>query len=342
MKKNERLADLIGKCDDKFIDLCNTETTPVAKRHISLVPFAAAAACICLIGGTAYIYSQKSDTDNATSQSASGVYSQSSFDASTELETSETIDFSQTETIEKSENDIAEIPKWDEMALYEQFPAATLGGTEFTVSQNIVSLPQTYVGKKLGTLQCQSTDVYTDNTYCDDFEYYEINNVDSDYAVALYFDEISEYHVYTNSSYDTPTFGDLINGLNLTEYMDFDTLYYTAEDEMTVLRYMLELDDADTSALWEFFAQLANAESVGDYLEFSDYVVKENSDVLDEVLDFSVSSDVLGFENLSLSVTCGGYITTNITSTGRAFYIGKDKVSELISLLSNCIDYRKN
>ena len=57
-------------------------------------------------------------------------------------------------------------------------------------------------------------------------------------------------------------------------------------------------------------------------------------------MSINVFIPVLGYENISLSVTEDGYITTNILDTGKAFYIGEDKTDMFIEyVLNNCQGY---
>lgn len=329
MKKNERLSDLIGKCDDKFIEISAAETTPIAKRRISFMPFAAAAACVCLVGGGIYIYSRQNDIkggEGTAPNSEGDVLEWQSQSADSE---SGGIEYTDDLTYPIEVPDIYEIPKWDEMPFYSQFPCFELNGISYD------SRGETYgeIGQKLGTATASNVDIYTDTEYNAELEIFVINNVDSDYAVAVKCPD-GTYAVYTNCLYETPTLGDLVNGLNLEEHMQFNVLYLDTDDGMTASHCAVDLSNNDTSIIWDFLSGCYSAESVGDYIEFSDSVFRENSDILDSHLDFAVYSDVLGFGNLSFSFTKGGYITTNITSTGRVFYIGIDKVNELVYLLS--------
>ena len=43
-------------------------------------------------------------------------------------------------------------------------------------------------------------------------------------------------------------------------------------------------------------------------------------------MGFSVTVEVLGIHNLSLSVNGEGYLQTNLISTGASYYIGEEKV----------------
>ena len=52
-------------------------------------------------------------------------------------------------------------------------------------------------------------------------------------------------------------------------------------------------------------------------------------------MGISTNVDILGFNNISLSVTEDGYLTTNILATGKAFYIGEEKVQTFINFVQN-------
>ena len=71
MNKNEKLSDIIGNCDDEFITKASVDATPIAKRRFSIAPFAAAAACVCLVGGGVFAYSQSIKDKNPQSSASS-------------------------------------------------------------------------------------------------------------------------------------------------------------------------------------------------------------------------------------------------------------------------------
>ena len=54
-------------------------------------------------------------------------------------------------------------------------------------------------------------------------------------------------------------------------------------------------------------------------------------------MSISIDIPALGYENISLAVTEEGYLTTNILATGKAFYIGEEKVDAFVEyVLENC------
>ena len=56
-----------------------------------------------------------------------------------------------------------------------------------------------------------------------------------------------------------------------------------------------------------------------------------------ELISVSINIELLGYENISLTVTEDGYLTTNILDTGKAFFIGKEKAEEFYGYVrENC------
>ena len=49
------------------------------------------------------------------------------------------------------------------------------------------------------------------------------------------------------------------------------------------------------------------------------------------VMDMSIDIPILGYENISLSITEDGYLRTNILDTGKVFNIGVDAVNDFVS-----------
>lgn len=398
MNKNERLSDIIGQCNDEFITKANAEATPIAKRRISFVPFAATAACACLVGGGIFAYSKSVNDKNPQSDvsgdklySAESVLEWSSQDAienadtemapeydlsgerelrarlnelqlyqeellsewelcTTELaetedaeqqavlqerisEIEEEMGLAHTEILDcenrlqelmQGSTDIAVETPWDDLELCYRYPEVGFNGVTYDAKGAGKHFD---VGDMLGAQTISGTNNDTGITYAKSVEFYAIQGIDSGYAIAVKFSADEPYYIYTNCLYDTPTFGDMVEGLNLEENMTFDAAYIESPGTF------VEVQDVDLEFMWDFLADCYDAESVGDYLAFSDEVFRENSDALNSLVDFSISSDVLGFENLSFSVTQGGYISTNAISTGRAFYIGADKAKELLSCI---------
>ena len=58
-------------------------------------------------------------------------------------------------------------------------------------------------------------------------------------------------------------------------------------------------------------------------------------------MEISVDIPILGYRNISCSLTEEGYLVTNILDTGKAFFIGKEKVQEFVNyIIANYEGYR--
>ena len=397
MKKNERLSDIIGKCDDEFITKASVDATPIAKRRFSIAPFAAAAASICLVGGGIFAYSRSikdkkpqapasSENELIASQDSSqnaieivpedNTFTESYLNTRIEelyiymsqleeelsrchAELAETEDEAkqaelqdkisaieeessrvhaeiaecerQLQELMQSNIDIYEEPQWEDKNFYQQFPCFNFNNIAY------VAAGETYaeIGEKLGTATANNVDIYTGTDFNVELEIFEIVSVETDYAVAVKTLD-GFYGVYTNCDYETATFGDMVEGLNLEENLQFGSCGIQTETDMTVS--YTNILNTDDEAIWEFLADCYDAQSVGDYAEFDGQVFMNESDILDDYVSFAVASEVLAFENLSFRITKGGYITTNIISTGRAFYIGVDKANGLAQMLEESPD----
>ena len=64
-------------------------------------------------------------------------------------------------------------------------------------------------------------------------------------------------------------------------------------------------------------------------------------DLPKEVLDLSVSLPLLGYDNISISLREGGWVLTNILSTGKLFQVGEDAAGDFVRyVLEECPGYR--
>ena len=80
--------------------------------------------------------------------------------------------------------------------------------------------------------------------------------------------------------------------------------------------------------VWEMLFSDRNLKNVKDY---------DSMNFGKELISVSINIELLGYENISLTVTEDGYLTTNILDTGKAFFIGKEKAENFAEYVSeNC------
>ncbi len=78
---------------------------------------------------------------------------------------------------------------------------------------------------------------------------------------------------------------------------------------------------------------LSNTEAVNEYSDL-------DHEQPEEVLDICISVFILGYKNISLSVCEDGYIITNILSTGKKFFAGKENTQAFADyILRECSGY---
>ena len=65
---------------------------------------------------------------------------------------------------------------------------------------------------------------------------------------------------------------------------------------------------------------------------------KYTSEKFSQSIEISVDIELLGYENISVSLTDKGYLLTNILDTGKGFYIGEDKVQEFLNYIKENYD----
>ena len=59
------------------------------------------------------------------------------------------------------------------------------------------------------------------------------------------------------------------------------------------------------------------------------------------MLDLSVSLPLLGYDNISISLREGGWVLTNLLSTGKLFQVGEEAAGDFVRyVLEECPGYR--
>ena len=154
-----------------------------------------------------------------------------------------------------------------------------------------------------------------------------------DCMIALQFEGDSNFYIYINTFYRPDTLGDFIDDLNLKENVTFGTINYNYSytDNNGEWQYAeVEFYDVNNDDIWNMLFSDTSLENVQDDLE-----VYTNGD-----FNISINVDIpfLGSKRVCITLTDRGYLTTNIFETGKAFYIGEDKVQEFLNYLVNNYD----
>ncbi len=220
--------------------------------------------------------------------------------------------------------EIAVVPRWEEMTDAQRYSEVEAVGNVYVTNDHQTSAEQ--IDAMLEQAIMIGFDEYTEQTHTVTAEVYSVDGFSSECVTAVRFDESEEYYIYLNHLYKPDTLGQFVEDLNLRETLVTDTVYYDyrkPNGDYANIRF----DDLDTQKVWELLFSDLSAENVKDY------------DQMWFISKMSIGIDIptLGYENISLAVTEDGYLTTNILATGKAFYIGEEKVDAFVDyVLENC------
>ena len=223
-----------------------------------------------------------------------------------------------------STTETAAVLRWDEMTDAQRYSEVEAIGNTYSSNQHQMSVEQ--IDMLLEEAVLTGFDEYTEQTHTVTAEVYSVDGFSMECVTAVRFDGSEEYYIYLNHLYKPDTLGQFVEDLNLKETLITGTVYYDyrkPNGEHADIRF----DDLDTQKVWELLLSDLSVNNVKDY------------DQMWFVTKMSISIDIpaLGYENISLAVTEDGYLTTNILATGKAFYIGEEKVDAFVDyVLENC------
>lgn len=211
------------------------------------------------------------------------------------------------------------VPKWDELAVYEKYlGGAVINETEYQSS--VRELDADLIEAELGSLRLSGYDFYEDKTHEIDAAFYRIRDIDPDCVVAVRYEGYDGYYGFFNSGADFATLGDLIDRLNLTDYLQLNNTFihsvWSGESNKELLR-------------WDYYS-LPDPGIVWDQLLARTDIVNEGEAIRDklgwEVLSISIDYAPAGQSNIGIVLFDNGYLTTNILWSLHSFYIGEEAV----------------
>ena len=228
--------------------------------------------------------------------------------------------------------DTAVIPKWNEMSISQQFNEVEYNNSKY--SSRITKISNNNILKNIGNATLTGYDTYTETTYNKKAELYSIKDIEEKCAIAIKFEGDTDYYVYVNSYYRPTTLGEFTKDLNLEEIISFGTIYYNYWDEDLQEDINIEFYGVDNKIIWQKLFNNKNLENI-----YSDTdTAKYTSERFGQSIGISVDIPLLGYKNISVSLTDKGYLLTNILDTGRGFYIGEDKVQEFLDYVKDNYD----
>ncbi len=324
--KKESISEILSGINDCFIE----EASDISKKKDThLVRYIAVAACfvIILIAG---IFISQSDfvslppvsTEETTSNDSGG----GDKNVPEISPAPETVTEPAIETVTDAEMMI--MPQWADLSVPMRYSEATLKG--ITYSTTAAEISEENILSFLSGTEMTGYDIYTDTVYTVNAEIYSVESISTDCAVAIKIDGGEKYYVYINSWYEPETLGDFIRDLDLKNTVSFRKAYI---DEYNLFENgsghkQTVYADFDDSVIWNMLEDVLSAKNV-EYNHPYDRIGVET--------DLSV----LGYKNVSFSITPDGYIITNILGTQKCFFVGTEKFTEFDRYLKDNVPFKE-
>lgn len=266
-----------------------------------------------------------------------GFYKKDMFSLKSDINTSKKNEWiiKEVQNDQRIDSSTAVLPKWNEMTISQQFYELEYNNSRY--SSRVTKISSDNILKKLGNAILTGYDVYTETTYNKKAELYSIKNISENCAISIKFEGDTEYYVYVNSYYRPTTLGEFMNDLNLQKIVSFGTIYYDywEEESNGKMEYKnVEFYNVDNKIIWQKLFDNIDLENIHDDNNTSRYTSERYS----QRIGISVDIPLLGYKNISVSLTDKGYLLTNLLDTGKAFYIGENKVQEFLEYLKENYD----
>lgn len=332
----ERLLDIIGEVDDKYIteaaptgvsvlldEMKETDTVIEDKRFIinksRFNKFLTVAAGILLVAaGALTVYSLQPDIAQQSDEKSKPEVAPDYFGNERDTEGEwDTEDFEQT-----TADEIFLIPQWNDMDISEQYRELEYNLNIYGTCTKEVSAE--LVGNRVSEATMTGYDVYEDKFHYIKAIVYELKDIAIDYAAAIQFEGTESYYIYINTSYSPETLGEFIDTLKLEDNLSFGYIYHSYFDEDNNFRNE-RYSIADEEIIWDMLLSDRTLKNV--YNQNQMYITE---------MSISVDMPLFGATR-SLMLTEDGYLVTNFFDTGKAFYIGEERVRAFIDyVMENC------
>ena len=223
----------------------------------------------------------------------------------------------------KTENPLAIVPKWDELTITQQFSLFKYNGENYNIRYAVI--PEEMIDKTIGNVELEGYDTYTKNTYTHKATGYIVNSFPKECIIAIKYEGTNEYYVAINANYRPATLKNFTEDLHLRDIVSFGTIhyeYFTTDKDGNKHYENIEFPNVDNDIIWLMLFDDVSVENVHSDREFHA-----------RLMSISVDIPLLGYKNISVSVSEDGYLMTNILETGKTFYIGKQKVKKFVNYI---------
>lgn len=226
---------------------------------------------------------------------------------------------------------IDSVPAWEYRSITEKFYSLEFLENNYTTRNT--KIEKSFIEEKLGAAVLKGYDTDSQKEHSIDATIYKVKDFPEKCVTAVQFENDADYYVYINAYYRPETLGQFIEDLNLKETVDFGSVWYeySNKDKQGNYHYeKIEFPDVTDEIIWKMLFDNLTASNVHNDFE-----------IHDRIMSISVNMPLFGYENISVSISEDGYLTTNIFNTGKTFYIGKDKIESFVNyVLENYQGYK--
>lgn len=205
---------------------------------------------------------------------------------------------------------------WEYKTNAEKYRTLTFEGSAYVI-KSFDAIPTEALGTLLGECQAEGMDIYTNKTYAETLEVYEINGVSADRLIAAGRGEV--YYVYALEDASKPsTLGALMDLYGLSNTLPL--IKYSVCEGYDENGYFSISDD---SYIWEVLGNCEQAPVCTDSESFD----RSNR----SYLSFTATSPALGVYKRVVYISEDGYFATNIFDYSYVYHIGAEAAGKIIS-----------
>lgn len=223
----------------------------------------------------------------------------------------------------KTTDALGTIPKWEDLTIAQQFSSVKHNGNNYDTRKTNIS--EEMIGEKIGNVISTGYDEYTKTTYTHNADCYMVKNFSEKCIIAIQYEGTNEYYVAINAYYRPSTLENFMEDLKLKEIVSFGTIdydYWDTDSEGNKHYESIEFPNVNNDIIWQMLFDDTTVENV-----HSDEIYHST------IMSISVDISLLGYKNISVSLSEDGYLVTNILETGKTFYIGEEKVENFVNYI---------
>lgn len=190
--------------------------------------------------------------------------------------------------------------------------------TQYTKTS--VDIPYEIIDKYIRTTRLKEKTSLEGAEFECDINIFSLSGIPSEAMIAVQYDDNDKYTLYRNQEYKADTFYELIESFAIDKFAQLQSIeYYDIKDGGAL--YELNNDD---NVYRELFLNNHDAELVDYYSLLPDDI---NPDI--KVICSYMNSNSF---TITFGISSKGYITTNVTGKGVAYYIGENNSEKIIKM----------